>query len=257
MVVLATSELSVGRIQGKPIVHAVVVLQVVQAERELVGGADAQAVAQRQALFVEAAAGAIVVGLGQHGIDAQRLVFASVQVEVARDAAVVVAAQGGRYLVVIDGARLFADLVDRATGGATSEQHRGRAAQQLDTVVVEGVAFIEGRVAQAVHKDVARGSQGKAAQADVFLAALGRLEGDPSGVVQHVLEGVEVAVVHQLFRHHRDRLGNVAQSLVAFADAGGSGAQGVLAFWCFGALLHHHGFERLVGLGWALLRPGA
>jgi hypothetical protein len=61
---------------------------------------------------------------------------------------------------------------------AAAEQHRGRAAQHLDAVEVEGVAVVEGRVAHAVQEDVAGAGQREAAQADVLLAALGRLEGD-------------------------------------------------------------------------------
>jgi hypothetical protein len=70
--------------------------------------------------------------------------------------------------------------------------------------------------------------QREAAQADVFLAAFGRQEGDAGGVVQHVLQRVEVAVVDQLFGHHGDRLRNVAQFLLALADGGGGGASEVV-----------------------------
>jgi hypothetical protein len=102
---------------------------------------------------------------------------------------------------------------------------RGRAAQHFDAVVVEGVALVEGRVAHAVDGRCRRRLQREAAQADVLLAALGRQEGDAGGAAQCVLHRVEVAVVDQLLGHHGDRLRDVAQLLLALADAGGDGAQ--------------------------------
>ena len=70
--------------------------------------------------------------------------------------------------------------------------------------------------------------QREAAQADVFLAALGRLEGDAGGVVQRVLHGVEAAVVDQLLGDDGDRLRHVAQFLVAPADGRRRGPDRVL-----------------------------
>ena len=91
-----------------------------------------------------------------------------------------------RDLVHVREHRLLADLVDDAAGRAAPEQHRRRAAQQLDPVEVEDVAVVERRVADVVDVDVAARRQREAAQADVLLAALGRLEGDAGGVVQRV-----------------------------------------------------------------------
>jgi hypothetical protein len=102
-------------------------------------------------------------------------------------------------------------------------------------------AFVEGGVAQTVDEDVAGGLQRKAAQADVFLAALGRLEADAGGVAQRVLQGVEVAVVDQPFGHDRHALRHVAQLLVALADARGGGLHGLLAGGLLDDLGAHHG----------------
>ena len=117
--------------------------------------------------------------------------------------------------------RRLADLVDDAAGRAAAEQHRGRAAQHLDPVEVEDVALVERGVADAVDEDVAAGGEREAAQADVFLAALGRLEGDAGGVVQRLLHGVDAAVFHQLLGDDGHRLRDVAQLLVAAADRAG------------------------------------
>src|SRR6187551_674300 len=67
------------------------------------------------------------------------------------------------------------------------------AAQHLDPVEVEDVALVERGVADAVDEDVAAGGEREAAQADVLLAALGRLEADAGGVVQRLLHGVDAA----------------------------------------------------------------
>ena len=78
--------------------------------------------------------------------------------------------------VFVNQTGLLADLVDRAAGGATAKQHGGRAAQQLNAVIVEGVTVIKRRVAHAVYKNVACRRQGEATQTDVFFTTLSRQE---------------------------------------------------------------------------------
>ena len=96
--------------------------------------------------------------------------------------------------------------------------------------------------------------QREAAQADVFLAALGRLEGDAGGVAQRVLQRVEVAVVDQLLGDDGDRLRDVAQFLVALAD------RVVVArteFWSVSALaLTEIGCSIVPSFAWAAGRCG-
>jgi hypothetical protein len=192
-----------GRDERHAVVDAVAVVQVVEAGEELVALADAGAVGHRHAALVQARAAAVVVGLGGHGVQAQRRALTGLDVEVAGGAHVLVVAQGQVDLVLVDQARHLADLVDGAAGGAAAEQHRGRAAQDLHAVDGEGVAVVDGGVAHAVDEQVAGGLQREAAQADVFLAALGGQEGDAGGVLQRFLDGVEVAVVDQASRSPR------------------------------------------------------
>ena len=230
-----------------------------QADFEFVAGADAPAVVDCEAILVEAGAGAVVVGQGAHGVDAQGGVFASLDVDVGHRTAVLVAAQGQVNLGFVEQTGLLVHLVDRATGGATAEEHGSGAPQHFDAIHVEGVAVVEGRVAHAVDEQVAGGVEGEAAQADVFLAAFGRQEGDARGHLEGFLDGVDLAVVHELLGDDGDGLGNVAEFLLAFADAGGGGAQGVLAFLlAFGVGLDDHRLEGLlVALGGGGLGEGA
>ncbi len=230
------------------VVHAVVVVQVVQTDQKFVAAADAAAPRGRQPLLVDARARAVVVGAGQHGADAQRRLRSDAPVEVAHRAQVAVAAERGVDLMAVEQARQLADLVDRAAGGAAAEQHRGRTAQHLEAVVVEGIALVEGRIAHAVDEHVAGGLQREAAQTDVLLAALGRQEADAGRQLQRVLHGVEIAVVDQLLGDHRDRLRDVAQLLLALADLRLGGLQAVLALGLLGGL-GLDGGQRLVGGG--------
>ena len=133
MVLVDVAERRCGLDPAHTIVHAVVVVQAVQAERKLVCGSDTKAVVGGDAALVDGAAGGIVVRFGDHGVDAQASVFASLDVEVAGDAAVVVAAQRGGHFIFGNGARLFAGLVDRAARRATAKQHGSGAAQQLQS----------------------------------------------------------------------------------------------------------------------------
>ena len=237
---------------GHAVVHAVVVVQVVQAQQELVLLANAEAVSACNPLLVDAAAGAIVVGFVVHRVQAQGRAFASLDVEVTRDAAVFVVAQRHVHLMLVQQQRLFVHLVDGTTGGATAEQHGSRSAQDFHAVVVEGIAVVEGGVADTVHKNVTSTLQREAAQADVFFAAFCSQEGDTTGVAQHVLHRVEVTVVDDLLGHHRDGLGDVAQFLVALADGGVRGAHRITSLGGFSGFLDGHGAQRLLlwrGLG--------
>ena len=140
------------------VVDAVVVDQAIDANREFVFCANAEAVGGGQAFLVQAATRAVVVGFGCHRIDAQARAVAGADVEVAGHAGVVETAQRRGDCVFIHGIGLFANLVHRTTGGATAKQHGRRAAQQFDAIAVESVALVEGWVAHAIHKNIARGS---------------------------------------------------------------------------------------------------
>ena len=223
-----------ARGRGRPdprhaVVHAVVVVEVEEGQRELVAFAHAPAVGARQPGLADRRAGAVVVCLGVHHPQPQRRTLARAEVEVADDALVVVVAHGHIDLVLGDQPRGLGGLVDGAARRAAPEQHRRRAAQHLDAVQEEGVPVVERRVAHAVDEHVTGRLQREAAQADVFLATFGRQEADAGRVLEHVLHRVEVAVVDQLLGDHGDRLRDVTQFLVAFADGGGHGAHAVLA----------------------------
>ena len=85
--------------------------------------ANAVAIAQSDTAFIQAIAASIVVCLGVHRVDAQGGALAGANVEIASDAAVLVAAQRGAHLMIgIDG-RLLADLIGRATCGASTKEH--------------------------------------------------------------------------------------------------------------------------------------
>ena len=226
------------------VIHAVLVVQVVDAGRELVSFANAVAVGGRNAPLVQTAPRPVVVGLGGHGVDAQGCAVAGFEVEVAYGAAVLVAAHRHVHQVLVDQAGHFGHHVHRTAGRATAKQQRGRAAQHLHAVEAERVALIERRIAHAVHKHVAGLLQREPPQADVFLAALGRQKADAAGGLQHLLHGVQVAVVHQLFGDDGDGLRNVAQRLTAFADGGFGGAKGVFALGRLGRFRHGHGAQR-------------
>ena len=223
------------RVDAQPrdaVVDAVVVLQRVGADRDLVGRADAAAVRRRDALLVDLVAE--VLGLREHRVDAKRRGLAELDVEVARAADVAAGAGRRRHLADVGQKRHLVDLVDDAAGRAAPEQHRGRAAQELDAVEAEHVALVEGRIAHAVDEDVAARGEREAAQADVLLAAFGRLEGDARRLVERFLDGVDAPVLDQLFGDDGDRLRNVAQLLHALADRARGGAHRVLVGLCLG-----------------------
>ena len=135
---------------GQAIVDAVVVVQAIQAGQKFVSLANAHPVSGGDAFFVDAAACAIVVGLVGHGVDAQGCAFTRLDIEVTRGAHKAMATQCGRDIVLGDQFRHFADLVNRTARGAPAKEHGGRAAQQLNPVVVEHVAVVKSRVTHAV-----------------------------------------------------------------------------------------------------------
>ena len=249
----------VGPNPRQSVVDAVFVVQRIQAHHEFVLLANAKAIRACNAFFVDAGARAVVVRLGHHRIQAQCSTLAGLDIEVAQHTHIVVAAQGGGYFMLSNQTWHLAGLVHSAARGAPAKQHRGRAAQQLHTVDVEGVAVIKRRVTHAVNENVTRGRQREAPQANVFLATFRGLKRHASCVAQHVFDGVQVAVVNQLFGHHGDGLRNVAQLLFAFADVGFSRANGVFAFGRFSFFFDDDGLERFVcrrGCRWGLLCHG-
>jgi len=206
-----------------------VVIEVVKADEEFVGGADTKTIGSGDALLVDSGAvGAVSIRTIPHRIDAQGGVVAGLEVEIANHSLIAAAADGGVDLMLVHQERLLADLVNCAAGRTTAEQHRRRAAQHFEAIPVEGVAFVESGIAHAIDKDVAARLQREAAQANVFLTAFGRQEADAGGVVQRFLERIEIAVVDQAFGNHSQRLRNVAQILLALADARAGGLQGFL-----------------------------
>ena len=249
-------DLAVGREPGVVVERLTVGFEVVQADRELVTRADGPAIAGSDALLVDA--GAVVVGLVRHRVDAQRRVLAGLEVEVASHAQFIAAADGDIDLVLVHQIGLLADLVHHATGRALAEQHRGRSLQHFDAAVVEGVALDQRRVAQAVDVDVAGLAEREAAQAHVLLAGFAGHEGHACGGLEHFTEIVEVAVIHQPLGHHRDALRNVAQFLLALGGRGRGGAQAVLGLELdrIALLLDGHGRQRGLAGGRNRLRAG-
>ena len=241
------------------------IVQVEEPGHELVAGADAPAVVQRHAFLVDEVA--VVVGGVAHQVDAQRRGLAGVDVEVADEAQEAVVADREVDLAGVVEEGLFRHLVDHAAGGAAAEQHRGRAAQQLDALETEHVAVVEGGVVQRVDVDVA--GHREAAQPDVLLAAFGRQEADAAHQLERLVQRVDLAVVHQPFGDDGHRLRHVHDVLAALGDRRVGGAQrgGV----GLGLGLHrdrlHRGFRpwRRCGCGRCgryrrhgrLLRPGA
>ena len=200
-----------GANPGHAVVHAVVVFQAVQAHREFIGRTDPETIGGGNAFFVQTATGAVVVSFRGHGIDAQGGVFAGLDIEVARGTHIAVVAYRQGDLVFIDGAGLFAHLVDGAAGGTAPKQHGGRAAQDFQAVQVEGVTLVKRRVAHAVNEDVTGGLQRQAPQTNVFFAAFSRQKGNAAGVFECFLDGVEVAIIHELFSHYGHGLRDVTQ----------------------------------------------
>jgi hypothetical protein len=164
---------------------------------------------------------AVVVGRGRHRVQAQRRRVRGLEVEVAGQSQVAAGAEVVETsLTFVGSGRLLTWLttppVEPRPNSIDAEPRSTSIA-----VEVEDVALVERGVADAVDEDVAAGGEREAAQADVLLAALGRLEADAGGVVQRLLHGVGAAVLHQLLGDHGDRLRDVAQILVAAADRAG------------------------------------
>ncbi|MNV56487.1 hypothetical protein D3C71_1487750 [compost metagenome] len=156
--------------------------------------------------------------------------------------------------MLVDQQRVLVHLVDHATGGALAEQHRRRALEHFNAVVVECVALDQRSVLHAVHIDVTGQAQREAAHAHVFFAGFARLKGHARCGAQHFAEVVLVAVVHEFFGEHRHGLGDVLDVLVALADGRLLEQQGVFALH-FGRFLHRDGGQGgFLGAG---LRHGA
>ena len=226
-------------------------VQVVQAHRKLVACAYTPGKRGRQALFFLART--VVIGVVNHGVQAQGGVFTRDEVEVARQPVVLACAVGVRGLVLVHQQGRFVDLVDHATGGAFAKQHGGRAFEHFDAVEVEGVALLQGGVFHAVGVDVTGLKQREAAQAHIFFTGFACQEGDARGGAQHFTEIVLVAIRHQLFREHGDRLRNVFDVLLALADGGLAREHRVFVL-DFGCFLHRDGGQ---GGFWGRLCPAA
>ena len=195
-------------------------------------------------MLVDAAACAVVVSFGRHASDPHCGRFTHPLIQFGHHTTVVVVTDGECDVFFVNQTWHFADLIDRAAGGAATEQHGRRSAQQVNSVIVKRVTVIEGRIAHAVEENVAGRRKRKAAQANVFFTALSRQERDARCAVQRLFHGVDVAVNHQLFGDHCDRLRNVAQRLIALADGRGRGADRVFALRRFGLFFDEDGGKR-------------
>ncbi|EKD98452.1 MAG: hypothetical protein ACD_23C00424G0002 [uncultured bacterium] len=230
--------------------------KVVQPDGELVAGADAPGKRGRNAALV--LLGAVVVGFLHHGIQAKRRVFAGDKIEVARGTVVIAGTEGVCRLMLVNQQGGLVHLVDHAAGGSLAKEHGSRALEHFHAVLVEGVAFDQRRVFQAVDVDVTGLAQRKAAQAHVFLAGFARQEGHARCGAQHFAEVVLVAVIHELFGEHRHGLGDVLDVLLALADGGFLEEQGVFALNLCRFLDGHggHGGLRGAALGRGAHRGG-
>ena len=207
---------------AKTPVWPVVVVQVIQAQRKLVGCANSQSIVQRQP--TPACCGTFVVtpavAVSGHCVDAQGRIAFKLKVEVTLQAHVVFGADRCVGLLLGHQTRLFADLVDDAACGATAKQHGRRTAQHFHAVIIEGVAVVLGDVAHAVTVNVARSAE--TAQPDVVAhaAAFTGFEGDADDVFQRAFEGVLALVMDQLVIDHGQGLRNVFGGCRHLSDAG-------------------------------------
>ena len=225
-------------------------LQVIQPDRKFIPCANAPRKRGRNAALV--LLGTIVVRVLHDGVEAKRSVLARQKVEVARGAVVFAAAKGVRRFVLVDQQRSFVDLVHHTAGGALAKQHGGRSFEDFDAVVVERVALNQRRIFHAVDVDVTRLAERKTAQAHVFFARFTGQKRHAGGSTQHFAKVILVAVRHDLFCEHSDRLGDVFDVLLAFANRGFLHAQSVFALDLNG-LFDRDGRERGVWGGWRRL----
>ena len=208
------------------VLRDVVDVEIERRDRDVVAGADAEAVARRDAVLVALRSG--VVGLAVHQVEAEGRRLAEPRVGVHGRAPVAAVAERADHVGLVHELGPLRDLVDHPAGRAATEQHRRGAAHHLDAFVVERVALVGRRVAQAVDQDVAGGGEREAAQPDVLVGAvLGRRERDARRVVQRFLERVELEILDDLLGQHRDRLRDVADVLVALAHGRRGGAHRV------------------------------
>ena len=147
-------DLAVVADPGMVVVGAAFDIQRIQADGKLVACADAPGKGGCNAAFV--LAGAVVVGVVHHGVEAQCGVLAGLEVEVTGEAVFLAGAQGVRDFVLVDQQRRLVDLVDHAAGRALAKQHGGRALEHFDAVEVERIAFVQGGILHAIGVDVAR-----------------------------------------------------------------------------------------------------
>ena len=181
----------------------VVVVKVIKAERELVGGAYADAVVKRQAPASGGCLSTPTIPVCRHGTDAESSIIVCLEIEVTCGAQVISVASRDIHLMFGDGPCRLADLVHHAAGGAAPEQHGGRAAQNFNAVVVKGVSVVLGNVTHTVEVNVT--SNAETAQADVVsnAAAFARFKRDANDVFERALEAVFALVVNQFFVYNR------------------------------------------------------
>ena len=150
------------------------VVQAVEAGCELVLLANTPAISCGDPALIDARTRTVVVGLGGHGTNAQRRAGPRIDIEIADRAAVVVVACRQVDLILFDEPGHLVHHVHGAPRGAAAKEQGGRAAEYLHAIQVEGVSLIESRVTHAVHKDITRALQRKAAQTNILLATFAR-----------------------------------------------------------------------------------
>ena len=191
-------------------VRDIALLQLVVREGHLVRRADAEGHGGRDApaFLRDGVAEAVRVRL--HRVDPECRRLADLLVHVGEDALVAVAAERERCGAALAERRHLADLVDEAARRAATVEHRRGSAQHLDPVEIERLAVVLRDVAHVVEVEIADGRV--AAQRDVVAdpAAFAGIEGEARDVAQGVLHGVGTAVLHELARHGRQRLRDVA-----------------------------------------------
>ncbi len=139
--------------------------QVVRADGELVRLMPQEKLGAMPRLFCWARSRQLL----HHGVQAEGRVFAGDEVEVTRDAVRVARAVGVRGFVLVDQQGDLLTWLTTPPVVVLAEQHRGRALEHLNPVVVEGVALQQRGILHAVVVNVTGLAQREAAQTHVFL----------------------------------------------------------------------------------------
>ena len=91
----------------------------------------------------------------------------------------------------------FAFLVDDASGGAATELYAGGTFEDVDLLIVEGVAEVAAEVAYAVEEDVVAGGEAADGEIVALSAGFASGEGDAGDVAEGVAEGGDTLILEQ------------------------------------------------------------